>query len=204
MATYAELKARIIREVNRDDLGSGEELELSLTKAIARAIEFYQDRRFWFNQTIATAVTVASVQNVTRPATIRTIDRLSIASLDQELEKRSLAYIESLADQSPQTGQPYDYAEYGDYVRLWPIPNAVYTLKFVGVLQEPALSADADENVWTTHAEDLIAARARMLLWRDQFNDPRIGNAQAAEAEALGQLRSETVRRLGGPLHPAF
>ena len=50
MATLAQLKTRIILEVDRDDLGSGGEAEQALIDACTDAIEHYSGEEFWFNR----------------------------------------------------------------------------------------------------------------------------------------------------------
>ena len=204
MATYADLKARIIRETIRDDLS--DTLALSLTQAIKDAIEFYADQRLWFNETILTSVTVLNNEYVSLPGTLalRKLDRfaITVGATQYPLRAQSLVQIEDWAKAIQTQGQPTDYAVYGSQdiptYRLWPRPNAVFPLTWVGVIDEPALSADSDTNSWTTYGYGLITARAKMLLFRDQFRDAEGAQLAAnAEAQQLQTLKVETARRLG-------
>jgi hypothetical protein len=204
MATYAELKARIIRETNRDDLS--DTLALSLTQAIKDAIEYYADQRFWFNEAILTSVTVLNNEYVSLPGTLalRKLDlfAITIGATQYTLRMQSLKQIEEWAKAIQTQGQPTNFAVYGatdiPTYRLWPRPNAVFPLTWIGVIDESTLSADSDTNSWTTYGYGLITARAKMLLYRDQFRDQE-GAVIAANAEAqqLHKLKSETARRLG-------
>jgi hypothetical protein len=204
MATYADMQARIIREMNRDDLG--DTLALSLTQAIQDAIQFYADQRFWFNESIASSVTVLNNEYVSLPGTtnFRKLDRfaITVGATQYPLRPQSLVTIEDWAKAIQTQGQPTDYAVYGaadvPTYRLWPRPNAVFPLTWVGVVDLSTLSAGSDTNSWTTYAQALIVARAKMLLYRDQFRDTEGAQIAAnAEAQQLATLKVETARRLG-------
>jgi len=82
-------------------------------------------------------------------------------------------------------------------IRLYPTPNAIFTLTLPGVYDAAALSADSSSNAWTTEAVDLIAAAAKKLLLRDIKGDAAgAAIATGVEADALYRLRAETVQRL--------
>jgi hypothetical protein len=70
-------------------------------------------------------------------------------------------------------GQPADYTIYGGQLRIFPIPDAVYTLDLMGLarLGPNPLSADADTNGWMTDGAPIIRAQAEMLLYRDIIRD---------------------------------
>jgi len=204
MATYADLQARIIRETNRDDLN--DTLALSLTQAIQDSIQFYADQRFWFNEQIATSVTVLNNEYVSLPTGVnfRKLDRfaITIGATQYPLRPQSLVTIEDWAKAIQTQGQPTDYAVagYADIptYRLWPRPNAVFPLTWVGVVDLGTLSAETDTNSWCTYGAALIVARAKMLLYRDQFRDTEGAQIAAnAEAQQLSTLKVETARRLG-------
>lgn len=204
MATYAELQARIIRETIRDDLS--DTLALSLTQAIKDAIEFYADTRFWFNEYIASSVTVLNNEYVSLPSgvNLRKLDRfaITIGATQYPLRAQSLVQIEDWAKAIQTQGQPTDYAVYGSQdiptYRLWPRPNAVFPLTWIGVIDQPTLVNASDTNSWTTYGYGLITARAKMLLYRDQFRDPEGATIAAnAEAQQLSKLKRETASRLG-------
>ena len=154
MATYAEVKTRIITEMVRDDLE--DDLADQLTTHIARACEFFADERFWFNAIITTAPTVAANSYVTIPATVRRVERVYIPALDSEVRPLTIGEI---TEWESVTGQPSAYAYYNDTLRIWPLPDAIYTLQLIGTAQIDAPTDDADENVWTDEAQDLIVAR---------------------------------------------
>jgi len=190
MATLDDLKTRIRLETGKDDIADGGEAEAALDTAIERAVEFYAERRFWFNQDSGTASTVASTAYVNTPYAVRVPEVVSYSGT--ALRKRSLSEFQHLTD----TGQPLYWDERGDRIYLYPIPNAVYALSVYGIAQIDAPTSGSDETVWTNEAYDLIAARTRFLLYRDQWTDmDRMTLAAQAEAEALDRLETESRRR---------
>jgi hypothetical protein len=190
MATLLELKTRIRLETNKDDIAASGEAVEALNLAIERAIEYYSDEAFWFNRDSGTASTTSGSAYVAVPYAVRVPETVSYSG--EPLQKTSLSQIEHLTD----SGQPTHWAENGGIIQLWPIPDATYSLSVYGVAQIDAPEADGDETVWTNEAYDLIAARARFLLYRDIWRDVEaVKLAAQAEGEALTRLRNETRRR---------
>jgi len=195
MATYAELKTRIVTEMVRSDLD--DTLATQLATHIARACEYFSDERFWFNAIVTTTPTVSGTATVSVPATVRRVDRVSIPALGTDLREVAL----SALDDGDTQAMPSEYAYSGDSLQFYPIPDQAYTLRLVGIAQINAPSDDTDENAWTDEAQDLIVARTKMTLFRDQFRDPEGAQmAMGAVQEALARLKRETARRLETPL----
>lgn len=191
MATLGEIKTRIIAETQRDDLSG--DLATQLLIHIQGACEHYSDEKFWFNSIIASAVTVAGTATVNVPATMRRVDRVTIPAYYTELIETTLVDMHYDTVQSI----PRGYAYYNDALKLYPIPDAVYTLELTGLAQVDAPSADGDTSIWTEEAQDLIVARAKMTLYRDQFRDPEgVQLAAGAAVDAMNKLKRETARRL--------
>ena len=187
MATLAELKTRIISELDRDDMGSGGALETVLANTIARAIEFHADELFWFNRKSGSANTVASTATVALPTGMRIAQVVSYNQVP--LTKVALSDIEHLTA----TGVPSQWAENEGLIQLSPVPSGVYALAVYGVAD---LGVPASTNEWTTEAQDLIAATTRKILYRDTLRDIDGYNlSRMAEEEALTKLRRETRRR---------
>lgn len=192
---YAELKSRVA-----DELWARSDLTSQIASAIQRAIEYHADERFWFNEGSQTANTTSGNQYVTIPTGLRSLDVVmaTVGGNKYELCKREFDELEIWYGASDTSGQPMDYAWRGSQVRIFPEPNDAYTLTFVGIYDEAALSDDADTNAWTSGVPaDLIVARAKFFIARDLILDPEIMNAAAmAEIEALRRLRSETHDRV--------
>lgn len=187
MATLTQLYTRIILETNRDDMGSGGELEQAKVDAVARAIEFHADEEFWFNRTSGTKATVANTATIALPTGMRVARAISYQQTP--LRSVDLSTIEYLTA----TGQPTQWAENDGAIQLSPIPDAVYTLSLYGLAD---LGVPASSNEWTTEAYDLIVETAKKFLYRGALRDWEAAQAaQAAEEEHLAKLRRETRRR---------
>lgn len=194
MATLSDLKTRIADELTRDDMGSGGEAEGALNRAIDSAIEFYADELFWFNRDTGTRATTAGVDYVALPTSMRRAEQVSY--LQQPLIKVDLREIEDLTD----SGQPSRWAENGDNIQLWPVPDAAYTLAISGVAE---LGTPVTSNAWTTDGYDLIAARVKVILCRFPFRDTEgLAMAQQEEAQVLGKLLRESRKRRQHKLRP--
>lgn len=197
MATYLSLRNRIIAETNRDDLS--DTLASQLLLHIAQAIEYYADRRFWFNEGIKPGVCVIGNEYANRPSGMRSIDRVTVAvgATAYKLKPSPLTLIDELAIVAS-IGQPTRYAELGDTIRLYPKPNVAYPLSFIGIVDLATLVADSDTNAWTVQGYDLITARAKATLYRNQFKDDAgAARAKEEETEARNRLNRETAERLG-------
>ena len=200
--TLGDLKARIIEETGRDDLA--DDLAGALTTAIKKSIDYYAFERWWFNESLTTIPCVIGSQYVTPDPAVLRIDaiRAVIGGVRYRMTMRHLDWIMA-AYSTPSSGQPTDWAPYGDQLVLYPTPNQAYPLLFEQILAvQPPLNYadDLSSNVWTNDGADLIVARAKLRLYRDYLSvsmqDTRIGNANDQEQEAYTRLRSETNRRL--------
>lgn len=199
MGTLLDLMTVIVSDLNRDDLAT--DLPDVLLQHIRKAVRTHAVRDWWFLRYVTTASTTASQNYVTRPTGIDRIDRVSIPSLGYELDRVDLSCIEAEDEPAGQTGQPYWWAEYGDNIRLYPTPNAVFSVKFVGTRRHSELSGDSDTNPWTNEAADLIAAQAKATLLRDVIrDDAAFARAMNEVQQALDALRSTNISRLSGPV----
>ena len=197
MVTFATQKLRIATEMVRDDLASGGELETVLEQHYQDAVERYANEKFWFNSIVTTATTTASVATISVPATVQTVERLTIPAYDLTIDEVNLS---ELPDYSTE-GIPEFYSYLNDTLKFWPTPDAVYTLNVYGVAYIAAPTAAADDTIWTNQAAPLIRAHTKMTLYRGVFRDA--GGTELALAEtkdAYAALKQETARRLKKPL----
>lgn len=205
MSTLGEIKARIILEMNRDDLADppgGDPTAANsdtLAKAIERAINHHAKGRFFFNEARRTTNAVAGQDYVARPDGLHTIDSLkaTVGGSSYALTQHSNEVLDGWAAAVTTSGQPTEYAAFGDQIRLYPTPNFAYPLIFLGTADVAPLDNDSATNAWTEDGEDVIVARAKFLLARDVFRDPEAATlAMGAEGEALQRLRGQSNRRV--------
>ena len=198
--TLADLKTRIADEIARTDLTS------QIASAITSAINYYEKKRFYFNEMRSLTFSTVAAQefysstDATGIAQLTDIDRVRITIstsqvYDLEAENYDVLDATSQSTTSDQ-GQPIWYAYYARQFRLYPIPNAVYTVRISGVKSLTALSAGTDSNAWTTEAdaEPLIRMRAKADLYANVIrDDDEALKFKALEKEEFAALRSRTT-----------
>lgn len=101
-----------------------------------------------------------------------------------ELEERDLRVTGS-------EGTPFDYAIMNNIIRLYPTPDAAYTLLGSGIRRLATLTANADTNGWLTYGEELIRSRAKMAVRINFYGDPE---AITEMREAGGDFLSHQER----------
>jgi hypothetical protein len=190
MATLGTMKTRIADEIARSDLTS------QIAAAILSAIEFYDRRRFWFNETEATFNTVAGTDAYTSAtatflSTLIEDDSMTVTVSDSKepMHKISFAEMQRYRIDNVQSGAPTHYAYYRQRLYLHPVPDAAYPIIVfhTGTLGIPA--SDGASNAWTTEAEELIRLRAKADLFENVIRE--FGEAdrlRAREQEALQSL----------------
>jgi hypothetical protein len=200
VATLGDLKARIADELLRSDLTA------QIAKAITSAIAHYGRQEFYFNQARSSGTfnTVASQEwySTSDLAAIATSPRIISLTLVNdttryEITRRTFDEIEVMASDSVAGGMPTDWAYWRKQVRLWPIPDQVWsiTMNYVDRLAAPA--DDASSNAWTLEddAEELIRTRAKIDLLVNVIRRPDMGGEltllRAQEMAALAALRGE-------------
>ena len=200
MTTYVTMRNRITDEMVNESLTTAQ-----VNNAIQSAIAHYQSVRFYFNEsrsetfsTVASQEFYAAAANANIP-NLSKIDRLTITvnSVRYPITPQSWDWIDTISSTTSSTGQPTDYCYYAQQIRLYPIPDAVYTVRISGLVRFAALSADADTNAWMTDGEALIRGRAKWDLAINVVYSPEIeASAAELEASALRVLNAETVRRM--------
>lgn len=195
MAKLHELYTRLILDTNRDDMGSGGELEQAKVDSIVDAINHYKAEQFWFNRASGTGATTAADATLAIPSGIHVPKVVSYSG--RALLKVPLETIEHRTE----TGLPTKWAENEEQIQLWPIPDAAYTLSVFGTADIDAPATASATNVWTTEAYDLILNEAKIILCRGPLRDIEgLGLAKDGREEALTVLRRESRQRGGSGL----
>jgi hypothetical protein len=195
MATYLEMQTRIAGEINRTNLTA------EIKKAILSAVNYYEKRRWWWNEFVASFSTVAYMESVSLPSTATTgLAELLRLDITQGSSRYQLQHIEQDEYHDRQlndmTGIPTAYTIWQDNIFLSPTPNAVYTgiASYIGTLA--TLNLDADTNAWTTEAEELIRLHAKKDLYANKIHDMAMAkDMQALEDSVLYRLESLNTRR---------
>jgi len=208
MGTYLDLINRIADESLRPDMAS--QIRLCIQEAIAH----HEVERYWFNQfRDRTFGTVAGREfydgtDLSDIPDVLELDTVTIGNGGARLvlARSSYAELEAINADGGARGQPTRYSYWGRMLRLYPIPDAVYAVRLSGLFKLPILSADGDQNAWTSDAEDLIRYRAKSIFYSQYLrDDANAARAAALEGAAQERLAASTARRLaGGEIRPSL
>lgn len=201
MGSYLDMQVRI-----DDELDRGGSMYPQIKKAILSAVKYYERKRFYFSESSFTFATVIGQELYTTAdaATIATspnIERLNglFYGTRVPLIKREWSYIDDISTLTTSRAQPDDWAYRELSIRLYPIPDAVYTITAYNVPRLTELSADTDENAWTTDAEAMIRARAKWDLVKNVIRGPEMAEEMIAlkleEEQECVALINETASR---------
>lgn len=202
--TYLDLRTRIQDEVNNSAIATDGRVNSSILSAIA----FYERERWWFNEARSNTFATVAAQEIYTSSDASWID--DVAEIDEltitvngyryQLEARTWDWLDARAVTTTSYGQPSDYSYYNRSFRLYPIPDAVYTVRFSGAIPLTALSGDSDSNAWTTVGlgEGLIRARAKVDIYSLYAMDPdNAAIAKQQEQEQYASLVAANSRRIG-------
>ena len=204
MTTYGIMQDRIADELNRTDLTT------QIQYAIKTAVKVYDKQRFWFNEsrsftfsTVANQEFYTSTDNTDIP-NLLAIDtvQIAISSTDKYLlERVPYEQIEAISSNGTvDAGQPTWFAYYNKQLRLYPIPDGVYTVRVSGHWALSDLSATSDTNNWMTDGEILIRSRAKRELFTHVIRDVEgaAAMAQAEDAEVRALRAASSMRGSSG------
>lgn len=201
MSTYGTMQDRIANELSRTDLTT------RIQEAIQSAVAHYQKEPWYFcedrsktfstvaGQEFYTSSDLADIPNYQSieylEVTVNSTNRFRVEKRDGEL----------IAGWSTNTGfrsRPTDFAYFAKQIRLYPIPDAVYTIRIVGQLRQATLSSTADSNAWMTDAERLVRSRAKADIYENviRTQPDMTMRMKTQEADAYSQLRSENAARV--------
>lgn len=197
MATLGTMKTRIADEIARADLTS------QIALAITSAIEFYDRRRFWFNETESTFNTVSGTDaytSVEAPFLATLIDddsmTATVSATKEPLRKLAFSTMQLYRIDTIPLGPPTFYAMYRQRLYLHPVPDAVYPIIVFHTAALGVPANDGASNAWTTEAEELIRLRAKADLFENVIRDfAEADRLRAREAEALQSLIAYTNKR---------
>lgn len=198
MATYVEMRNRIADELAND----GDITAAQIGYAIKDSIKDYEAEGFWFNQKVATFSTVVAQELYGAAALADIPNMVRISSMRIPLTE-GIGGIEGVANETIEdvqdgsvTGTPRIYSRFENQIRLYPIPDAVQSIKVSYIYKLAELSADGDENAWTTDCEEMIRQAAKKRLCANiLLSDEMAGRYAVFEKQAYDGVRRENRLR---------
>ena len=192
MTTLTVLKARIADEMARSDIPD------LIANSISSAIAYYQRKRFYFNEldsvtfsTVDTQAEYTSSDNAYIPY-LYDIDAITVTVSSNNYEMDQISPEEwRILYNTTATGQPECFAYFNQKLRLYPIPNDVWTVRIQAHVRIAAPATDGEaSNVWMIDAEELIRARAKYDLYCVLGDNKQASMANAWEQQALISLNA--------------
>lgn len=176
----------------------------AFTAKINAAIRHYQPRRFFFNESRSVTFNTVAATDLYRFGTGLAITtefyridsvNITIAADDvRQLVPMNYVELEALADNNTDGGEPVYFAFIDKAIRIWPNPDAIYSVRLTGHIKAPAPATDGEaDNTWMVEAYDLIMSRAKAELYAHRYEDPvNASIMQQAESSALRALQDAT------------
>lgn len=196
MTTFLALKNAVADDLARSDL------TIQIGTEINQAIREYARHRFFFNKsrtlsfsTNAGQETYGASANPSIPY-LTIIDRVMLTdgSIRYPLMHVDTDAVEDAQKPSDANNRPYWWAWLYPEIRLHPIPDAVYALRVTGLVRPVDLSADGDNNVFTSEAFDLIRHSAKRRVLANSIQDFEAAAAvKMIEDAALDTLMRQTA-----------
>lgn len=188
MSDYGTMQTRIKNELKRGDLTS------EIQDAIISALRFYKKQRFRFNIARATANTADGNEYYALPDDFIELDTMTLTEGQRVefMEERTHFWIDQNKGTTNYEGEPYVYAVQADQFRLYPTPDATYTMTITYAYELTEPTSDGASTAWFTDGEELIRTHAKVDLLENIVR----GQESFIEAQALRRREQETLRQL--------
>lgn len=198
MSTFLRLQDVIASEtrfVDRvADLKADEVTQIRLH--INEAIKAHQKDAFWFNNQLWERPTEAGKEFYALPAEYVAGLTVSIDTPRRKLKSVSNDTMEGWAP--GERDIPSHFALFSNQYRLYPIPDAAYTLRLWGIRSYDELVEDGDgaDNPWLQYAFELVREAAKARVFYSMLHDQESAAiAQANAVTAREDLKMESARR---------
>ncbi len=190
MSTMKDLRDQLLSDSLRTDLTAVCET------AIKAAVRYYEDERWWFNERRATFGTTPDQARLPLPDDFLECDSLiiTINNNSYPLKTESKAVMDELFVANDVSSQPERYMIYDSQIKLYPTPDATYsvTMSYQYVLPELTRS---DSTVWTNEMFGLIRFHALEDIYSNTLhNAERAARAERSEMKEYRRLKKRNAR----------
>jgi len=194
MTIFLAFVSRIANELQRTTLIG------DIKDAANAAIKEAAQTRFYFNEMRGLTFDTVADTEYYADQNLTEVDSLfiTVGATRYNLYPDTNFQADNRADGNIVRGRPDRFARSGMFLRLWPVPDAVYavTMEGFGRLTPWPLVADTAENAWLTEGEQYIRALTKRNFLRDRVRDYKEAAIFDATAEDYkDQLLAETSQR---------
>lgn len=201
-AIRARIASELGRELSLSYGNSGETFGTAVNREINAAIKHYEATRFRFNErnNVEWTTTVAGTRNYSLPPDFLKMDTLKLVRSGQYQKIMPSDWTEiddkDLIVAGTSRGIPDEYAIHGNVLRLYPVPQAAYTLVGSYIARTLPTSLTGSQtaqipfgsysltvtstashnnqiNGWTTDGEELIRSRAKAAVRINYMKNPQ-------------------------------
>jgi hypothetical protein len=185
MTTAAVMAARIADDLARGDLSN------QIYAAMNDAVRAYHLTRFYFNETRNSTFSTVAAQSLYTSADSADIPdmfefddvQITVGGNVYSLEREDATVLEQLIGSTASSGDPLSWAWANQGLLLYPIPNAVRTIRMIGAIQiEGPETPTTEGNIWMNEGYDLIMAHAKLSLALHTIHDQPMAEMMAAAA----------------------
>jgi hypothetical protein len=191
VTTLNGLITQISDDINRTDQTA------NVSTAILRAVEHYSTHRWWFNEGRAKIGTTPDEERLPLPSSadsgeVIEVDSILININNNSYRLKSTSKLEMDDLHTPgavYTGRPERYSLYDSQIRLYPIPDATYSVTISYQYVLPELTASSS-TAWTNEMGQLIRFHAVADIYANKLhNMERYQMAKVQETEEFTKLR---------------
>ena len=199
MATLSELRTRIANKLSDGQLLRPNSAQID--QAVNAAIDFYENKYFWFQEALAALTTVASngtLSGVPTDFKYQTHPNSLVLLKNNyryELEHIPASQFDAIANDISE-GLPRYYTYRNGAFEITPLPDDAYTVNLYYYKSYVDLVDDADENDFTTYTTRLIEYKTLLDLIEDyKPEDERQATYSRKVQEEFTNISNETYSR---------
>lgn len=199
MATLGTMRTRIADELQIDASTFATEID----RAIFSAIDFYDDKDFWFKDATPATFLLSATANYALATVLPGRSEIREISLHltpgrSELMYRTLAEFLKLDFDEGFTGQPLYWTIDHETLMFYPTPNITRTAEVFYTLRLSMTASASASSVWTNEAEELIRLHAEVDILENRIKDyDEAFKKRGRVGQTLDNLEIKTVIRRG-------
>lgn len=193
------MRTRISDELQIDATTYATEID----RAIYSAIDFYNDRDFWFLDTSATTFMVSATSRYSLATILPGRSQiknvlLHLTPTRQLMVNRTPQEMLELDFDEDYTGEPLYWCIDNNQLHILPRAQTTRTAEVYFTLRNSMTACASASSVWTTEAEELIRLTAEADILENRIKDfSEAGRKRAAAGVVLENLGNKTVVRRG-------